>query len=94
MAVAGFAFEGGRLARSIGWLGLTIAAGCALIWLRSQWVAEPRLQKPVVAAFEATVERVEPIASKGDLRLTLLPRVPPFRPESGFRSRRTALRRA
>jgi len=74
MAVAGFAFEGGRLARSIGWLGLTIAAGCALIWLRSQWVAEPRLQKPVVAAFEATVERVEPIASKGDLRLTLLPR--------------------
>ncbi len=73
MALAGFAAAGGRLERSVGWLGIAVTAGCGLIWLRSAWVAEPRLQRPIVTSFEATVERVEPIASKGDLRLTLAP---------------------
>ena len=43
-------------------------AGCALIWLRSEWVRAPRLERPMVATFDAMLERVEPIASKGDLR--------------------------
>ena len=73
LAIAGFVFEGRRLERAIGWLGLAAALGCGLIWLRSEWVRAPRLERPVVTSFDATVERVEPIASKGDLRLTLAP---------------------
>ena len=73
MAVAGFAFEGGRLERAIGWFGLVMALGCGLIWLRSELVAAPRLERPKVVKFEASVERVEPLASRGDLRLTLAP---------------------
>lgn len=73
LAIAGFLLEGGRLERAIGWLGLALALGCGLIWLRSEWVRAPRLERPMVTTFEAKVERVEPIASKGDLRLTLAP---------------------
>lgn len=73
LAIAGFFFEGGRLERAIGWLGLALALGCGLIWLRSEWVRAPRLERPMVTAFDANVEKVEPIASKGDLRLTLAP---------------------
>ncbi len=72
-AIAGFVFEGGRLERAIGWLGLALTLGCGLIWLRSEWVRAPRLERPMVTTFDAKVERVEPIASKGDLRLTLVP---------------------
>jgi competence protein ComEC len=73
LAIAGFVFEGGRLERAIGWLGLALALGCGLIWLRSEWVRAPRLDRPMVTTFDAKVERVEPIASRGDLRLTLAP---------------------
>ncbi|NUT01166.1 MAG: ComEC/Rec2 family competence protein [Sphingomonas sp.] len=72
-AIAGFAFSNGRFERSIGWLGLAAALGCCLVWLRSEWVAAPKLERPVVARFEASVEQVEPLAAKGDLRLTLAP---------------------
>ena len=53
--------------------GLALAAGCALIWWRSEWVASPRLERPLVTTFEARVEKVESRAAKGDLRLTLAP---------------------
>ena len=80
LAISGFLFEGGRLERAIGWLGLSLAIGCGLIWLRSEWVASPRLDRPVVTTFEAKVEQVEMMAAKGDLRLTLAttdPSLPP-----------------
>jgi competence protein ComEC len=73
MAIFGFAFGSGRLERALGWLGLAMALGCGLIWLRAEWVASPRLERPRVTSFEARVERVEPLAAKGDLRLTLVP---------------------
>jgi competence protein ComEC len=73
MAIAGFTFEGGRLERAIGWLGLALALGCAVIWARAEWVSAPRLQKPTVATFTARIERVEPLPARGDLRLTLRP---------------------
>ena len=73
VALAGFAVPGGRAERAVGWLGLTAALGCALIWLRSEWVTSPPLDYPRVFAFTADVERVEPLVAKGDLRLTLTP---------------------
>lgn len=72
-AVAGFILEGGRLERAVGWLGLSAALGCGLIWLRSEWVAAPRLERPVVSTFSAQVRQVEPMAAKGAVRLTLKP---------------------
>ena len=76
MALAGFTFEGGRFERAIGWLGLGLAVGCAVIWARAEWVGAPRLQSPTVTTFTAKVERVEPLPAKGDLRLTLRPAGP------------------
>lgn len=61
----------GRAGRSLAFVGLGLALGCGLVWLRSNSVAAPRLDRPRVAAFEARVDRVEVRAAKGDVRLTL-----------------------
>ena len=73
VALAGFAARGGRAERAAGWFALAMMLGCALVWGRSAWVAAPRLDRPVVTAFEARVARVESLVAKGDLRLTLAP---------------------
>ena len=73
LAMAGFALGRGRAERAGAWLGLAVALGCSLVWVRSQWVAAPRLEWPRVVTFQARVERVEDLAAKGDLRLTLAP---------------------
>ncbi len=80
LSIAGFRADGGRAERAVGWLCLAIALGCAHIWLRSEMVAAPRLERPRVATFAATIESVEPLAAKGDLRLVLAtddPKLPP-----------------
>ena len=73
IAAAGAAIGDTRLGRSLAFAGVAMAAGCALIWWRSVDVAAERLDRPQVVTFDATVEKVEPRASKGDLRLTLAP---------------------
>ncbi|MEO7240750.1 MAG: ComEC/Rec2 family competence protein, partial [Sphingomicrobium sp.] len=73
LGLAGFVARGGRAERALGWLGLALALGCTLIWVRSIEVASPRLGWPRIAEFRATVERVETLAAKGDIRLTLAP---------------------
>ncbi|WP_267349562.1 ComEC/Rec2 family competence protein, partial [Sphingomonas sp. GM_Shp_2] len=67
LAMAG----GGRLARAIGMAGLMIALGLGWIWWRAERVAAPVLVRPVVAAFTARVERVEPLPARELVRLTL-----------------------
>jgi competence protein ComEC len=71
LGAAGFTVGGGRIGRALMFGGLAIAAGCALIWWRSNAVATDRLDRPEVVTFDAKVEKVEPRAAKGDLRLTL-----------------------
>ena len=66
-ALAGFVARGGRAERALAWFALALALGCALVWARAEWVAAPRLERPLVAAFEAEVERVEPLAARGDI---------------------------
>ena len=70
-ASVGFMTGANRRGRALLLGGIAMAAGCALIWLRSDWVAAPRLERPAVVSFEGRVERMETRAAKGDLRLTL-----------------------
>ena len=52
-----------------------------MIWARAEWVAAPRLDRPKVVAFDASVERVETLAAKGNLRLTIAPDDPALPPK-------------
>ncbi len=79
-AIAGFMARGGRAERAAGWFALTLTLGCALVWARSERVAAPRLDRPVITSFEARVERAEPLVAKGDIRLTLAPADPDLPP--------------
>ncbi|MDB5695226.1 MAG: competence protein ComEC [Sphingomonas bacterium] len=63
----------GRLARAVGTGALTAALGLGLIWWRAERIASRVLAGPTVARFTATVDRVEPLAARGLVRLTLLP---------------------
>ncbi len=74
LAPAGLTMGQARSGRVLLLGGMAMAAGCALIWWRSEMVATPRLDRPVVVSFEAIVQRVETRAAKGDLRLTLAPK--------------------
>ena len=50
-------------------LKLVSALGCGLIWLRSEWVAAPRLDRPQMAEITGRIERVETLAAKGERSL-------------------------
>ena len=71
----------GRLGPLIGGCGLAMAIGCGLIWWRAESAASPRLDRPRIVTFAATVETVQPLPAKGDIRLLLAParnsRLPP-----------------
>ena len=64
----------GRLSRAVGVGALAAALGLALVWWRADRVAAPVLGRPTIARFTAAVERVEPLAARGLVRLTLLVR--------------------
>jgi competence protein ComEC len=74
MTAVGPAVGSSWIGRALLFGGLAMAAGCALIWWRSDQVAAPRLDRPLITSFEASVDKVETRAAKGDLRLTLVPR--------------------
>lgn len=71
---------GGRLRRAGLIAGVAAAIGCALIWGRAAQVAAPRLERPVVATFEARVAAVDRLAAQGIVRLTLDPLAHPTLP--------------
>ncbi len=73
LAATGLSVGFSRIGRSLLFGGLAISLGTALIWWRSGQVAAPRLDRPVIASFEARIDRIETRAAKGDLRLTLVP---------------------
>jgi competence protein ComEC len=62
-----------RMRRLVASAGLAGMLGCGLIWARALWVAAPVLTQPVVATFEAQVERVEVQTARERVRLTLVP---------------------
>ena len=71
LALLGFMLAAGRFGRAIGWFALAATLGCVLIWARSGWVAEPRLEHPVVTDVAGRVEAVDHLAAKGVIRLTM-----------------------
>jgi competence protein ComEC len=72
-ALAGFGLGAGRAGRALGWFALAAMLGCALVWARAGWIAQPRLERPVVATFAANVESVEHLAARDKVRLLLRP---------------------
>ena len=80
-ALGGFILVPGRSGRALGWFGLMLAAGLALVWARGTWVAAPVLDRPRVVAFAATVLVAEPRVADGKLRLTLAPADPALPPK-------------
>ena len=79
-SLLGFLVVPGRSGPALGWLGLLIAVGTALVWGRAEWVTAPRLGRPAIAQFEATVLIAEPRVADGKLRLTLAPHTPSLPP--------------
>ncbi|MEO8454493.1 MAG: ComEC/Rec2 family competence protein [Sphingomicrobium sp.] len=73
LALIGFVIGSGRAGRALGWFALAAALGCALVWARSSWVAQPRLGRPVVADVAGRVESVDYLAAKGTVRLMVAP---------------------
>jgi len=74
VALAGMVLPWGtRTARAVAVAGILAMLGCALVWWRAERVAAPVLARPVVAAFEGVVERVEPLPAREAVRLTLRP---------------------
>jgi competence protein ComEC len=71
LALSGFVIGSGRSGRAIGWFALAGSLGCALVWLRSERVAEPRLERPIVATVGGRVEEIDHLAAKRTVRLLL-----------------------
>lgn len=62
-----------RIGRMVAIGCLTMALGVLLVWGRALWVAAPVLAQPVVTAFSAEVERVEPLPARDQVRLIVRP---------------------
>jgi competence protein ComEC len=71
LILVGVTLVSGRAGRALAWFMVAAMLGCALVWARSQWVAVPRLDHPVVAEIAGRVESVDHLAAKGTVRLTL-----------------------
>jgi len=80
LALGGFVLGGGRAGRALGWFALAATLGCALVWGRSHWVEKPRLERPVVAEFDAKVRGIDHLAAKQTVRLLLKPADPALPP--------------
>jgi len=80
MAMAGAAFLGAlalgggtRGSASAAWFSLFALIGCALIWVRAESVAAPRIERPQAVAFTAEVVKADRLAARDQLRLLLAP---------------------
>lgn len=62
-----------RSGRSLFVFGLAVSAGMMLIAIRSEWVASPVIDRPLVASFDARIDKVERLPARGIVRLTLKP---------------------
>ncbi|QIK79769.1 ComEC family competence protein [Sphingomonas piscis] len=73
LAVVGLLFPPTRTGRAVSWFAAAAALGCALVWGRAEWIAAPKLSRPVVTEMTGRVVAVEQLVAKGDVRLLLVP---------------------
>src|SRR4051794_9301855 len=73
LSLMGFAFGARRAGRALGWFAMAAVLGCALVWFCSAWVAESRLDHPVVTEVSGKVETVDRLAARETVRLLLKP---------------------
>ncbi len=75
LALAGWlaGTPGSLLRRVLLVVGLGMAFGCALAWAKSERVAAPVLERPVVVRFAGLVESTETQAARGTVRLIVRP---------------------
>ncbi|WP_443024845.1 ComEC/Rec2 family competence protein [Sphingomonas sp. Leaf37] len=65
------AARGGRATHAVAIGALTVAAGLGLTWWRADRVAAPVLARPAVVQVAGQVERLEPLAARDLVRLTI-----------------------
>lgn len=74
IALCGLAIGPGRRAgRALLVGGLVAVAGLLLVWTRADWVAAPRIDRPVVAQIAGRIEAVERMPARELTRLTIQP---------------------
>ncbi|WP_082545354.1 MULTISPECIES: ComEC/Rec2 family competence protein [unclassified Sphingomonas] len=74
LALCGAAIGTGRRAgRMLLVGGLAAFAGLVLVWTRADWVAAPRIDRPVVAGVAGRIEAVERMPARALTRLTIAP---------------------
>lgn len=74
IALCGLAIGPGRRAgRALLVGGLVAVAGLLLVWMRADWVAAPRIDRPVVAQIAGRIEAVERMPARELTRLTIQP---------------------
>ncbi|MEO6433747.1 MAG: ComEC/Rec2 family competence protein [Sphingomicrobium sp.] len=81
LALGGLAVVPGRSGKAIGGFALATLVGLGLIWVRSIYVAAPRLERPVVTEVEGRVVQADRLATRAQLRLlldTATPGLPPL----------------
>jgi competence protein ComEC len=80
LCVMGLVIGRGRTGTSLAWFSIAALAGCALVWARSEWVALPRLDRPVVTDVQGSVERVDHLAARDTVRIMISPTDPTLPP--------------
>jgi competence protein ComEC len=80
LAVAGFGLGRERSGRALGWFALAATLGCALVWARAGWVAQPRLERAIIADLSGKVETVDHLAARDKVRLLIKPDDPTLPP--------------
>ncbi len=71
IAALGVMGGGSRTGRALVGFGAALAMGCAIIWVRATMVASPVIDRPLMTEITGKVERVETLAAKGDVRMTI-----------------------
>jgi competence protein ComEC len=72
--LAGLALAPGtRAGRALGLFALAATLGCALVWLKSERAAAPRIERARMAAFTATIEAVQKLPARDSVRLLVRP---------------------
>src|SRR5207342_692280 len=59
--------------RAIAIFCLAASLGCGLIWWKADQAAAPRIEREQLFAGEAIIERVQPMAAEGVIRLVIRP---------------------